>query len=265
MKTTIVRLTIFCLSLIAINLVLASQSYAKVDLESAAAIWLFDEGTGDKAEDFTGNGHDGELNGTEWADGKYGKALSFDGAKSNVKIPDVDAFALQDFTVSFFVNPGAQDEAIVTLIDYSHTPANWVVQSENAIDTKKWYLGYMGSNGAWQVEQPGQVTFTEGEWQHIAFVKEDDKMMAYKDGVLVHTRKNDDAKVNYTTTPLNFGAWNGTSRFFNGILDEVAIFEGALSENDIKDIATKGLIDAAAVSPSGKLSIAWATIKSNIR
>ena len=261
MKTTIVRLTMFCLGLIVISLVLAFQGYAKVDLESAVAIWLFDEGEGNEAKDFTGNGHDAELSGTKWVDGKFGKALSFDGAGSNGKTEATDAFALQDFTVCFFVNPEVQDEAIVTLIDYSHTPANWVVQSENAMGTKKWYLGYMGSNGTWQVEQPGQVTFTEGEWQYIAFVKEDDKIMAYKDGVLVHTRKNADAKVNYTTTPLNFGGWNATSRFFNGILDDVAIFEGALSENSIKDIATKGLIDAAAVSPSGKLSIAWATIK----
>ncbi|MBC8236533.1 hypothetical protein H8E77_43860, partial [bacterium] len=107
--------------LIVISLVLAFQSYAKVDLESAAAIWLFDEGKGNEANDFTGNGHDAELNSTEWVDGKFGKALSFDGAKSNGKTPETDALALQDFTICFFVNPGDQDEAIVSLIDYSHT------------------------------------------------------------------------------------------------------------------------------------------------
>ncbi|MBM3241979.1 LamG domain-containing protein [Candidatus Poribacteria bacterium] len=261
MKTTIVRLTMFCLNLIVISLVLAFQSYAKVDLESAAAIWLFDEGKGNEAKDFTGNGHDVALNGTEWVDGKFGKSLSFDGAKSNGKTPKTDAFALQDFTVCFFVNPKAQDEAIVALIDYSHTNCNWVVQSENAMSTKMWYLGYRGIGEVWQVEQPGQVPFTEGKWQHIVFVKADDKMLAYKDGVLVHTRTNADPKVKYEPYPLNFGGWYGTSRFFNGILDDVAIFAGALSEADIKDIATRGLIDAAVVSASGKLSIVWATIK----
>ena len=136
MKTAVTRTTIVRISLIFISLILTGQSYAKVDLDSAVAIWLFDEGKGDEAKDFTGNGHDAKLNGTEWVDGKFGKALSFDGAKSNGKTPETDEFALQDFTVCFFVNPKAQDEAIVTLIDYSHTNCNWVVQSENAMNTK---------------------------------------------------------------------------------------------------------------------------------
>jgi len=261
MKTTIVRLTMFCLNLIVISLVLAFQSYAKVDLESAAAIWLFDEGKENEAKDFTGNGHDVELNGTEWVDGKFGKALSFDGAKSNGKTQETDAFFLQDFTICFFVNPKAQDEAIVALIDYSHTNCNWVVQSEHAMDTKLWYLAYRGIGETWEYDNTGYVPFTEGKWQHIAFVKTDTKVLSYKDGAIVHTRKNSEAKVKYQKFSLNFGGWYGTSRFFNGLLDDVAIFEGALSEADIKDIATRGLIDAAAVSPSGKLSIAWATIK----
>ena len=128
MKTTIVRLTMFCLSLIVISLVLAFQSYAKVDLESAAAIWLFDEGEGNEAKDFTGNGHDAELNGTKWVDGKFGKALSFDGGSSNGKTKETDAFALQDFTICFFVNPGDQDEAMESSADKSNfDPAQFLL------------------------------------------------------------------------------------------------------------------------------------------
>ncbi len=266
MKTTVARPTLFCLSLIVISLMLAFQSFAKVEIKNAAAIWLFDEGKGDVAKDLTGQGHDGQLkDGPKWADGKYGKALSFDGAKSYVEIPSTDSFALQDFTVSFFVNPGAQDEAIVTLIDYTHhgTDGRWTVQSEHAMDTKMWYLAYLGSAGAWQYNNAGYAPFTEGIWQHIAFVKTDVKVLTYKDGVLVNTRTNTDPKVKYATpAPLHFGHWSvGAGRFFNGALDEVVIFKGALSADDIKDIATRGLIVAAAVSPSGKLAIAWATIK----
>ncbi len=135
------------------------------------------------------------------------------------------------------------------------------MQSENAMGTKLWYMGYRGTDETWQNNAAGYLPFTEGKWQHVAFVKIDVEVLAYKDGVLIHTHKNNNPKVKYEPYPLNFGGWYGTSRFFNGILDDVAIFEGALSEDDIKSIATKGLIDAAAVSPSGKLSIAWATIK----
>jgi len=263
MKTIVIRTTLVCIGLVLIHLVPVGQSYAKVDLEAAIAIWLFDEGKGEEAQDSTGNGHDSELNDTKWVDGKFGKALSFDGGSSNGKTPETDAFAVQDFTICFFVNPGAQDEAIVSLIDYSHTNCNWVVQSESAMATKLWYMGYRGTDETWQNNAAGYVPFTEGEWQHVAFVKTDVEVLAYKDGVLIHTHKNNNPKVKYEPYPLNFGGWYGTSRYFNGILDDVAIFEGALSEDDIKDIATRGLVDAADVSLKEKLATTWSTIKAH--
>jgi len=264
MKIAATRTIIVFISLIFISLMLTGQSYAKFELKSAAAIWLFDEGKGDVAKDFTGNGSDGKLTGgASWDNGKYGKALKLDGAASWVKVEATDVFALQDFTITFFVKPGAQDEAIVSLIDYSHTPANWVVQTEQGMGSKMWYMGYWGKAVAgWQVDAAGNVAFTEGVWQHIAFVKTGKEMLSYKDGVLANTRKNADAEVGYTVTPLNFGAWQGTSRFFNGLLDDVMIYKGVLTEAEIKNIAAKGIINGAAVLPSGKLSVAWGELKS---
>jgi len=264
MKIAVTKTAIVFISLVFISLMLTGQSYAKVDLKSAVAIWLFDEGKGDVAIDSTGNGNDGTLmSGPAWVDGKYGKALNLDGAKSWVKIPETDVFALQDFTITFFVNPGPQDENIVTLIDYDHTPANWVVQTENGMGSKMWYMGYRGKDSAaWQVDAAGNVEFTQGVWQHIAFVKTGTNMFSYKDGVLVNTRVNADATVDYVKKPLNIGAWQGTQRFFNGILDEVMIYNGVLSADDVRGIATEGLSNTSVVLPSGKLPIAWGELKS---
>ena len=44
----ICRLTVFCVGLAAIILVLTGKSDAQLDVEGAVAIWLFDEGRGDK-------------------------------------------------------------------------------------------------------------------------------------------------------------------------------------------------------------------------
>ena len=52
---------------------------------------------------------------------------------------------------------------------------------------------------------------------------------------------------------------------FNGLIDEVAVFNVALEEEDIQDIADKGLkaaLGLAAVYPAGKLPAIWAAIKS---
>ena len=62
------------------TLELAVSSYGKIDLKTIAAIWLFDEGSGQTAKDSSGNENHGELmNGVEWIDCVFGKALELDG------------------------------------------------------------------------------------------------------------------------------------------------------------------------------------------
>ena len=55
-----------------------------------------------------------------------------------------------------------------------------------------------------------------------------------------------------------------SGRFFDGIIDDVSIFNVALTVDDIQDIMSDGLARATgitAVSPSGKLATTWAQIK----
>ena len=51
---------------------------------------------------------------------------------------------------------------------------------------------------------------------------------------------------------------------FAGLMDEVAIFDAALSEEEIQDVMNNGLgADVLAVSHSGKLATAWGRIKND--
>ena len=54
---------------------------------------------------------------------------------------------------------------------------------------------------------------------------------------------------------------NGSKWYFRGFIDEVAIFNVVLSEDDLKTIMTEGLEAILAVSPTGKLTTTWASIK----
>ena len=63
MKTIGVRLTIIAISFMVISLILAGQSSAKIDKKNIIGIWLFNEGKGNTAEDASGNGNDGKING----------------------------------------------------------------------------------------------------------------------------------------------------------------------------------------------------------
>ena len=64
-------------------------------------------------------------------------------------------------------------------------------------------------------------------------------------------------------TDVNIGGWtDNTSETLDGMLAEVALFDVALSEEDINDLMEDGLSSITAVEPTGKLATTWAGIKS---
>ncbi len=73
------------------------------------------------------------------------------------------------------------------------------------------------------------------QWTHVALVASPTKMALYMNGK---------AAVNTTTilpeefnTPLNIGLDpNGTTRYFNGLIDEVCVFDRSLTQNEIREL-----------------------------
>ena len=82
--------------------------------------------------------------------------------------------------------------------------------------------------------------------------------ITFIDGELVSSEPRTPATVG---TTLIMGEEVDRNEWFNGSIDEVAIFSVVLGEDDIKSIMTKGLKRSAAISPSGKLAAAWGQIK----
>jgi len=61
------------ISLIVVSLIWVSQSYAKIDPKTIVGMWLFNEGSGDKVKDSSGNGNDGKITGAKWVMGSSAK------------------------------------------------------------------------------------------------------------------------------------------------------------------------------------------------
>ena len=86
-----------------------SSGKSLAELEGLVGAWLFDEDQGNVAEDASGNDHSGKINGAEWVDGKFGKALKFDGAGA-VVIPHSDDLTLEFYTIAAWVKCKNQGE-----------------------------------------------------------------------------------------------------------------------------------------------------------
>lgn len=108
MKTRIFLIFIFVSFILSISIM---QAYAKIDLKTCIAFWLFDEGKGDVAIDSSGNKNDGTLvNNPKWIDGKFGKALDFGGPNDHISIPKGSALLEQQFsqmTIVAWVKPAS--------------------------------------------------------------------------------------------------------------------------------------------------------------
>ena len=80
------RINIWVLVAIIVLSILPAGVQAQSD-DGLVAEWHFDEGAGSVLKDSSGNGNDGVIYGATWVDGKYGKALSFDGVDDYISVP----------------------------------------------------------------------------------------------------------------------------------------------------------------------------------
>lgn len=257
MKNMDKRLTLVCVTLIAV-VVFTGTCYAEIDLEACFGAWLFDEGEGDVAEDSSGKGNNGEIKGAEWAEGKIGKALEFDGATSRVDIPDSDSLNdVEEITILAWV-----------YLEREVTSGTWnSVAGKNPypngylmwIEVPQEPCGLVYVGGRFDDRSGTQIELEE--WHHLAFTRDlDGEMNFYIDGSLVQTAQSSAGPITTIPGPLTIGGQS--PQVLDGFIDEVIFFNIVLTEDDIGNIMTRGLEGATAVSSAGKLAARWGQMKS---
>jgi hypothetical protein len=183
------------------------------------AYWKFDEGSGTIAADSWGS-NTGTLNGPTWtASGKYGSALVFDGTNDYINVAKTD-------------------------IAIPWTAAMWVKREDCTT------AALMGSSGGGlkleQWNDTNKVGFTKygvadytfnysapiGTWVHLAFVGTSSGTSLYVNGVFQETN------VNTLSCPMDkIGCGRNSTDFLKGTLDEVKVFNRALSAGEIAALA----------------------------
>ena len=264
------------ISLIGIGFILTSTSdAATVANEAVLGIWLFDEGNGNKINDSSGNGNDGTLNfpgQSKWVDGKFGKALEFDGDQAFVEMNTPTNTGRQGHTISLWVNPDRiQKDFTVIMSNHNPIPQGFSIQ-QRAAEVNNFFHGLVVAD-AWQgppfAVRPA-TQLTAGTWQHLVLVRDGRR------GVLTHwlnglptagypilrgaqTESDDNLRIG-NTAAVKHAAW-AANREFKGAVDEVVIFERPLTIDEILVLGEKSAEDALAVSPKGRLATTWGQLK----
>ncbi len=271
------KVTLFGISFLFVCLIFTSTAHSQPFLRKAVAIWLFDEGTGKKVNDFARNGHDGEFTGKpEWVPGKFGTGLKFAGADDNqwVDIERPVVVDSVDFSIGCWMLPGAPQHWHQNPL--SGRPADAsdegiaIAQYENAVNSYRMVIG-----GVFNWEGLGNprnsARLNQDEWTHLVFVREGKGGTWYKNGQPDRPKRGNfyinignDNPVNATETNFRIGAASFDElRRYRGILDEAFVFERALSQEEVQRIMNEGFEEAQDVDSKGKTATVWGRIKTS--
>ncbi|PPA78985.1 MAG: Translocon-associated protein beta (TRAPB) [ANME-2 cluster archaeon HR1] len=221
--------------------------------------WHFDEGSGSIAKDSSGNENDGTIYGATWVDGKYGKALSFDGNGDYVEItPQSDVSAIGDFTISVwtklkdwksqtnsnkdrqYIFDGHSHSKTVTS-DFYRTGFGLIYDGNSYTEEIHNFIYY----GDGRILELNTQMGLKGKWIHHVFMRKGNMDYTYIDGQLIlvnyvgYVKRDDLLNMQHNWFIGTFSGNNpnysrGVSNYgFYGIIDEVKIYSRALTADEI--------------------------------
>ena len=228
--------------------------------------WPMNEGVGVKAGDISNKGYTGTLrNGISWSSGKHGGALSLDGLNDYVDVTDNSNLKYQggNMTLSVWMKPDFAETDGAHFISKPWTGCGeynyrLIYNSNKTIDLSIMGSAYAGISSAGAVVE-------RGVWSQVVMTLDSSKnMKLYINGALVNSGTHDlvswvAPSCGDSNLPLSIGTlypygegWGGNTGFsFQGFLDDVRIYNRALSATEITKLYQSGAVKQKMVSNQG--------------
>jgi hypothetical protein len=215
---------------------LVLTSAAKADL---IGWWKLDETSGLTAADSSAFGNDGTLPnmaGNEWTNGIVDGALEFDGTNDYVSVPNSSSLQLTSaLTMAGWIKAdswGSGTDVDIIARKGEDNPNNYQLSIADGLATL--YLDD-GDGAGYR----GDTLLNTGQWYHVAATWDGTTVRIYVDGVLDNDPP-DSHGVNISTDTRAFyiGGRAGAD-LLDGILDDIRVYNRALSEAQIKNLVTR--------------------------
>ena len=248
--------------------------------DGIVSTWKFD---GDIEDDIEEN--DGELRGAPlkggpvYVNGKFGKALKFDGVDDYVQIPDDKSLHFPEgLTIAAWINVtvAGNHAAICWKGEMVGWGANFSWRVCTISDTgMTWGRCTEGAENYFATD--GVIPDTE-QWIHVAMTclspdaPTNQRAYVNSEDITDVTGQADNLTAQppflvFEGVPVEIGVGRGVSGeagndvYFNGMIDEIGIWNRGLNANEIKDVMTKGLPFSRSVNVNNKIATTWGKIK----
>ena len=223
------------------------------------AAYGFDEGSGGTAADASGNGNRATLSGVTWTTGKYGSALSLSGTSQFATVPSSPTLNLTTGTLEAWVRFTSINRwnGVIAKGDVNQDARhNYAIE----IDDTNRVTCEVGNGSTFNIVKSFNTVVT-GQFYHLACTWDGAQLRLYINGALNRSAAQTITPAS-NTAPLSIGQYGGSVDRFAGRIDEVRIYNVALSQTLIQADMNTAVTQPAdttppvrsAGSPSGTLA-----------
>jgi hypothetical protein len=197
--------------------------------------YTFDVDEGSLVRDSSGKENNGTVIGAKYTSaGKVGGAYQVGRNLGHLQVanPETWAFGQRPFSICFWLQmsspPGGEQMLIA--------------QDEGGGERNKWAFELLNGNVDFHINNPGSASYRiashpwvpeVGKWYHLAMTRNGSAYSLYVDGVCVSTDQNT-LPLPTANAPLTIG--QGEGLYVEGTIDDVMIFDRALSQEDVREI-----------------------------
>jgi hypothetical protein len=193
-------------------------------------------------------GHDGMLQGgATFAPGEVGQAFEFNGTTSDVTFGNsVGNFGTGDFTVDFWMQSSStRDEELIGKRPVCDNASFWSMRLGHSETASGIIFAELDQDSSGTNYNPlfGTRMVNDGEFHHVALVRSGTTASLYIDGELDVSGSTAGVTNISNTADLIAGTGpcaSSGSHYFTGLLDEIEIFNRALTPDEIRAIADAG-------------------------
>jgi hypothetical protein len=223
--------------------------------------WAFDECSGSTANDRSGNSNNGTItigasgsqtsagtcstSGTAWYNGvtgKYNSSLNFDGTDDYVSRADQgtsDPLRLNNATgmaISLWINPTGTYGTFNGLVTKGSGNTGYILRFSGSSS-----INARIANGSTYEDLNLSYSFPSSSWSHLVFVFSGNGYVYYVNGINKTSGSSSLGSISGASVPLYIGSDEGVaSRYFSGQIDDVKIFNYALTPLQVKQLYNQG-------------------------
>ena len=220
----------------------ATQTASKGNTNGLVGYWSFDgpDVSGTTAYDRSGNGNNGTIYNTpSVGPGKIGQALNLNGSSQYIYSSIFNLGATNTATMSAWIKSNSATGGGVShgILYKCSTVFELRLQSNGALNT------FLTNDVAWHSSAVSPVYTDWDQWHHVVAVYNGSNVIIYRDGAQVGISGTETGNLPSSSQYLSMGRGSATTSYWDGKMDDIRIYNRALTADEIGNLYHAGLVE----------------------